>query len=378
MSYQSFIAHCSVSPIVPQALDALIAHARAQHESGFAMFRDHSYQTAFKRFKEAAALLMKVAPEDVAYVSNTAEGLNMLATAYPFQPGDEIIVYEHEYPSNYFPWFIQARRQGAELKILRDSGDPFHPDNKRPYGWSHAELVKLISTRTKIIALSHVQFTSGFTADLETLGRICKERNIDLVVDAAQSLGALPVEPLKQNLAAVVSSGWKWLMGPLGSGVLYTSKSFRNKLNPSFGGAHFGENKTYLDLSWCPHQDARVFEYSTVAISQLAALGAALETLLEGQKGLKLPDILLPLQEVFRQGLDRRHFDCVQLPEGQTSSILSVICKTKTMTDISAAAREKGLLLLGQGDYLRIAPHYHQKLPEMQAACELLNSIAAS
>src|SRR5690606_1233177 len=105
-----------------------------------------------------------------------------------------------------------------------------------PSGFSVQDLEELTNSRTRVIALSHVQFTSGFAADLEYLGACCKERSMDLVIDAAQSLGSLPIFPDEMGIAAVAASGWKWLMGPVGSGLLYTSPAFRDRIATTMAG----------------------------------------------------------------------------------------------------------------------------------------------
>ncbi len=141
-----------------------------------------------------------------------------------------------------------------------------------------AELEKKVSPKTRIIALSHVQFTSGYTADLQKLGSFCKERNIDLVIDGAQSVGCLPLYPEECNVAAVAVSSWKWLMGPFGAGLLYTSAEFRKKIEVTMvGSSSMQQGLEYLDHSWNPHVDGRKFEYSTLSWEHLAALNGLLD-----------------------------------------------------------------------------------------------------
>src|SRR5207302_768010 len=156
---------------------------------------------------------------------NTSEGMSLIAGGYPFGPGDEIISYVHEYPANHFPWKLQEKR-GARLVLLPDtaSGD-------KPVAWALRDLEQRITPRTRIVTLSHVQFASGYAADLTALAELCRAKDIDLVLDVAQSFGCMPFFPEELHVAAAVSSGWKWLMGPLGTGILYTSERFRSKLD---------------------------------------------------------------------------------------------------------------------------------------------------
>jgi selenocysteine lyase/cysteine desulfurase len=128
-----------------------------------------------------------------------------------------------------------------------------------------------------VIAVSHVQFSSGYAADLKALGEFCRERGIDLIVDCAQSLGCLPVFPEECNIAALATSGWKWLMGPWASGLLYTRADLRRKLQPVMAGPGLmRQHLDYLDHRWNPHDDGRMFEYSTLSWDHAAGLNAVL------------------------------------------------------------------------------------------------------
>ena len=182
------------------------------------------------RFHRNFGQLFKTSPENISMMTNTSESLSMIANGYPLEAGDQIISYVNEYPANHYPWVMQAKRRGVELILLSDV-DPVQ--ESRPYtspipdqfarSWSFKELESRVTDRTRIIALSHVQFTSGFAADLPRLGEFCQSKGIDLVIDAAQGLGCLPIYPEEYGISCVASAGWKWLLGPPGTGVLYLS-----------------------------------------------------------------------------------------------------------------------------------------------------------
>src|SRR5207302_970015 len=155
-------------------------------------------------------------------------------------------------------------RRGVKLVLLPDRDITGRAPAGRPVAWTMEDLQQRVTPRTKIVALSHVQFASGFAADLKALADFCRDQDIDLVLDAAQSLGCLPIYPEELGIAAVVSSGWKWLMGPIGTGLMYTSASFRQKLDLVMVGAETMRQGTdYLNHDWNPHASAKCFEYST-------------------------------------------------------------------------------------------------------------------
>src|SRR5262245_29525743 len=213
-----FLSHCGISPLYHGAM--LKEREIAEMQCRTASLVYARYDAVLDELRHAAAELMHTLPSNLAFVKNTSEGINLIANGYPFQPGDQIISYIHEYPANHYPWKLQEKR-GVELVLVRDA-----VPGERPVAWSMRDLEARVTPRTRVIAISHVQFASGYCADLKPLAELCNSRGIDLVVDAAQSLGCLPIYPEDLQIAAVVTSGWKWLLGPIGSGLLYTSPAF--------------------------------------------------------------------------------------------------------------------------------------------------------
>ena len=180
-----FLNSCSVSPLYSGALRAEYEYSKKHCELGNLLFRTEG---GIAKFHNAAGKLLKTAGENITLTKSCAEPLNLIANGYPFTPGDEVISYAHEYPSNHYPWRIQEKR-GVKLKLLSDCDPQGILPAGKARGFSIEELERLITHRTRIIALSHVQFTSGFTADLEAVSKLCRAHGIDLVIDAAQSLG---------------------------------------------------------------------------------------------------------------------------------------------------------------------------------------------
>ncbi|NIM11424.1 MAG: aminotransferase class V-fold PLP-dependent enzyme, partial [Candidatus Aminicenantes bacterium] len=213
-------------------------------------------------------------------------------------------------------------------------------------------------------------------ADLKELGDFCRTYGIDLVLDVAQSLGAFPIYPEEYNISAIVSSGWKWLMGPVGTGLLYTSAEFRKKLSDVMVGAELMIQGTdYLNHSWHPHLTAKRFEYSTSPISLAAALETCITELPLRYTPEKIHAELLRLQELIIGLLDRDRFTPLVFPEQNRSSILSVICRQDDPNIIEKELAKEGIVCSSRGGYLRFAPHFYNTDEEIKKAVSLLNSI---
>ena len=380
----NFLAYCSVSPLNKPAADrACYFHERQSQVGRGMLFEYVGDEHIANRFHNNFGKLLKTSAENITMTTNTSEAICMIANGYPFEPGDQIISYVNEYPANHYPWVIQARRRGVELILLEDS-DVVQED--RDYtssipdsfarGWSFEELESRVTDRTRIVALSHVQFTSGFAADLKRLGEFCKARQIDLVIDAAQGLGCLPIYPEEFDIACLASAGWKWLLGPVGSGVMYTSPQFRSKIEITMSGAdHMIQDTEYLDHTWNPHTSGKKFEYSTVTYSALDALSVGLEKVFLPNTLEDIRDHNFELQELALQSLDLSKYQPVIHPPKHRSGILALIPKVSSAKQISSALDLKKIIVTPRDGYLRFAPHLCTTEDEVIQAVEALNAI---
>jgi selenocysteine lyase/cysteine desulfurase len=366
-----FLAHCAISPMQQQAKEAAQGFLEAMAEGGISALPP--YFNLLPRFHQKCASLFKTEAKNISSVHNTAEGMCLIANGYPFLPGDEIISYVHEFPSNHYPWRLQEKR-GVKLILLGDH-DPLGSlaDTTSPRGWSMEELEAKVSSKTRIIALSHVQFTSGYAADVKELGAFCKERNIDLVVDGAQSVGCLPLYPEEFNVAVVAVSAWKWLMGPFGSGILYTSADFREKIEVTMAGSSsMQQGLEYLDHRWNPHVDGRKFEYSTLAWEHLAAINGLLDSVFLRYSMEDIRMEVLRLQDVFLQYLDLDLFVPLLFPDVHRSGILAILPNCNSL-ELVENARKHDLVATLCAEYIRIAPHFYLSDEDMKRAAECFN-----
>jgi len=371
-----FLSHCAISPMQRHAKEAAQGFLDVMAEGGVS--RLPPFFNLLPRFHQKFGQLLKTGATNISSVHNTAEGMCLIANGYPFQSGDEVISYIHEFPSNHYPWRLQEKR-GVKLVLLEDS-DPIgtFADIQSPRGWSVEELKRKVTAKTRIIALSHVQFTSGYAADLKQLGLFCKERNIDLVIDGAQSVGCLPFYPEEYNVSAVAVSCWKWLMGPFGAGLLYTSAKFRDKIELSMvGSSSMQQGLEYLDHTWNPHVDGRKFEYSTLPWEHLAAMGGLLDGVF---LRYSMDDIyleVLHLQDVFLKNLDPDLFRPLLFQDNHRSGILAILPKCNAGELVERLKKHKLVVTL-RSEYIRVAPHFYLTDEDMKRAAECFNMEAVT
>jgi len=365
-----YLAHSSIGPMYGPAAKAGAEFLKAHSEQG--MMLRHYYVGVLDAFRKKTAELLRTSPDNIAYVSNTAEGTNLVANGYPFEPGDQVISYVHEFPSNHYPCVLQQQR-GVELVLLSDVDPCGDLPDDGPRGWSMEELEAKTTERTRVIALSHVQFASGYAADLKRLGAFCQKRGIDLIIDAAQSLGALPLYPEEHGIAAITASTWKWLLASRGAGIFYTTPELREKLRDTMaGGAMMKHRGEYLNHAWDPFESARRFEYSTLPWEHLVTLETVLdEVFLKYQMG-PIAHEVLRLQDRLVECLDKRLYQPLRFPTEHRSGILAV----RTVEDpkrVVKALRARGMVATTQGGYLRLAPHFYQTDEDMRRVTQVLN-----
>lgn len=263
---RTYVDNAAVAPIslsVQAAVTALM-QARCQHgKQGLIASRADVLQRA----REHAAALLNARPDELALVHNTTEGINIIASGLDWTAGDNLLLPDNEFPANVYPWLaLQAR--GVELRRIPTRAGALHIEDIRDR----------IDHRTRVLALSHVGYVSGFRADLETIGALCKRRGVRFVVDAAQSMGALSIDVRAAQIDALACSGWKWLLGPTGVGLLFVSDAFLDCLQPVFIGAgsmlqgEAGVPAYPFELK----PDARRFEFSSENVDAICGLATAL------------------------------------------------------------------------------------------------------
>jgi selenocysteine lyase/cysteine desulfurase len=369
-----FLLACGASPLPAVALEQMEAAARLQSEIGGLVFR--SYDETLDRFHRTVAQLLDTGADNMSFQRNTTEAMSLIADGFPFEPGDEVISYVHEYPANHYPWRNLARRgvQLVELPNVITLGNEECGD--RPCALSLDDLERRITPRTRVVALSTVQFASGFALDVEAVANICRAHGVDLVLDAAQSLGALPLRPNQHGIAAVVASGWKWLLGPIGSGLMYTSPAFRDKLEHVVVGAETMKQGTdYLDHSWAPHETAKRFEYATASPALLAALEASISEIHLRYGVDAIRDELLRLQDLLISRLDPALFVAVRHPPVNRSGLLCVVVRRRPPDELVEDLLDRGFVTSARGDYLRIAAHFFVTDEEIGRLADAMNEL---
>lgn len=174
--------------------------------------------TDVEALRERAARLFHAPPDAVALVPATSYGLAVAARNLSLRTGERVVVLHEEYPSNYYTWQRQAARSGAEVVVVRPEAGQT---------WTDAVLA-VIDERTAIVAVPNVHWTNGALLELDRVAPFVRAAGAALVIDASQSLGAIPLDVTELRPDFVVSVGYKWLLGPFGVSYLYVAPEHRD------------------------------------------------------------------------------------------------------------------------------------------------------
>lgn len=212
---------CSTMGMPPQrTIDAGQRYLEAFTQS---LGRDESVdgRALRKRALAAAAQLIHADPADIFLTRNTTDGNNLLSQGYPFQPGDEVLVCNEDFPAVYMPWTV-LQQNGIKLTVVQGRDGIVSAD----------ELIRHFSSRTRAAAVSMAQSSSGYVTDLAKLGAACRQRGILLSVDAIQAAGRLPIDVQAMNIDVLASSSFKGLMGAMGIGFCWCRREVMDQIRP--------------------------------------------------------------------------------------------------------------------------------------------------
>ncbi|WP_233238784.1 aminotransferase class V-fold PLP-dependent enzyme [Bordetella sp. LUAb4] len=287
----------------------------------------------------------------LAFTKNTTEGINLVAQGLRWEAGDNVVVDDQEHPTNALPW-LNLRRQGVEVRVAP----------ARDHYFDVEDLWRRVDARTRLIAVSWVQYSTGLRLDIAELGRRCRERGIWLVVDGIQAAGLLRAQVDAWHVDAFAAGAHKGLLGPLGIGLLHVSPRLLQALTP----AHVGPNgvttlnKTgpQWEIAVSDVGDARRLETGNLNFPGIAGWRAAVD-LIESADPARIEPYVLDLATHLGHGLRDLGLDVVSPlagPAASTTRVLRVTDPQAALARLAAAGIvatvvEYGFLRLSVGAY---------------------------
>ncbi|MGZ3691526.1 MAG: aminotransferase class V-fold PLP-dependent enzyme [Pseudobdellovibrio sp.] len=205
---------------------------------------------------------------EVSFFQTTASALSQAAFSIPLKRGEQILTWDQEYPSNFYPWRIAAEKTGSEVVQLVSDGAATPAE----------KLIAAITPQTKVIAISWVQFTSGAVTDLEKISQAVKGQNIWLVTDAIQALGVRPFDFKKMGFDIVCCGSHKWMCSGYGASFMIVKKERLEELTPiEYGAMTYGTPDTPKSFSIGTKKSAIKFEPGSKSMIEIIAMAETLK-----------------------------------------------------------------------------------------------------
>jgi len=351
--------HAAVAPISRRVRDAMAGLLDDVQQCGAEHWQ--RWVETYGSVRRSLALLLNADSGEIAFTKNTSEGISMFASGLDWQPGDEVVSVEGEFPANFYAWKALEKR-GVVLRLV--------PSEQGRV--SQEAILSALTPRTRVVTVSFVQYLSGFRLDLEKLGQACVARGCLLFVDAIQGLGAFPIDVKRANIAGLAADGHKWMLGPEGAALLYVNSQVMEKITPPEIGwttVRHWSDFSRRDLSW--RDDARRYECGTLNTVGIYGLGAAVNLLLE----VGIPNIaarVLQLTDRLRGGLlAQGHSVFGPRAREEASGIVSFVPRQggpEHLLDLFLAHRVQ---VAARGGMVRIAPHFYNTEEEIDRVLEL-------
>lgn len=355
-----FLDHAAVSPISRAAHSALCSWADDVLFNG--EVNEPAWEKEIENVRALAAELLDTTPECIAFIKNTSEGIGFVAEGYPWKPGDNVVVPADEYPANVYPWQNLSAR-GVELRLVPSRAGRILLDDIR----------QALDSHTRLVAVSFVEFATGFRVPLAELVELCHERGIHVFVDAIQGLGAIPLSVRAIPIDFLAAGSHKWLLGPVGAGIWYLRGELLDFLRPvSVGWKSVVRHWDFTTLDFRLKPSALRWENGTLSAGVLLAFGASLRMLLR-----------LGLNHIWQRISALTDELCARLQAGgwqifssripgETSGIISVLPRRQEARTLVRQARQQGIVINHRAGRLRISPHCYNNEQEILRLVEFL------
>lgn len=352
----TYLNSAAVSPIPQTAIDAVKFQLDDVAAFGSEHFPD--WIATKGRCREMLAGMMAVRPDQVAFMRNTSDGFASVANGVRWKPGANIVTFRREFPSNFIPWRMVRDRFGVELRFAEEREGRINID----------ELIGLIDEKTQLVAISSVQYDSGFSADLARIGKAARAAGALFAADIIQGLGARGYDLPACDVDIACGASHKWLCAPEGCGFIYVSDRAREMIEPAFVGWISLETPWDFEDREQPYRNnALAWESGTGASALFYGLEQSL--LLLTQTGLDAIDRhILDLSDLLCEKLAEKNYSIVSSRvSGERSGI---VCLTHNggmaPAEIYERLREKNIIVSPRGDRLRIAVHFYNNEEDIE------------
>lgn len=359
-----YLNHAGVAPWPARTARAVREFAQENATHGASRYRDWVAREQQLR-EQLRAFINAPAAADIALLKNTSEALSVVASGLDWRWGDNVVGSAEEFPSNRIPWQAQRKWGVAWRGVGLGGADP------------EADLMSACDDRTRVLAVSSVQYGSGFRLDLPRLGEFCRRRGILFCVDVIQSLGARCFDVQATQADFAMADAHKWLLGPEGIALFYCRADLRPQLELRQFGWHMVHDAGDFDArDWRPAADATRFEPGSPNMTGIHALSASLELL----TSIGMPvveELLLKTTTYLVARLEEMKGITLLTPRdpARRAGIVTFKAAGVDSVRVHAELQSRGIVCAARGGGVRLSPHFYTGTQRLDRALSTLHSI---
>ncbi len=347
-----FLNHSAYSPLPQPTADVM----REYNED---LCRYEIDESKYGLGQEFFSKLIGAERNEIALVPNTSTGLNIVVNMIDCPSGYNYVTTDLEYPSVVYP-LLKKKKGGVDVRYVKNVNGTILVE----------DVEKAVDDKTVAIVISHVEYANGFKNDLKALAEIAHEHGAYLVVDAIQSLGAMPVDVKRNDVDFMTASCYKWLLGPAGAGYLYVSGEHLREFEPTFIGwasvkPEVFETVDFWDI-WQLRLSDTASRFEVGSPSFISYVGASVSIQLLLNIGIKdISERILALTELLMNSVKALGFRLTTPYDGSCRSGIvhffvdnaQRVAERLSKENIVVSARSRGL---------RVAPHFYNTEEEIE------------
>ena len=357
-----YLNSAAIGPLPEATIAAVSSQLRDVGSNGSANLTN--WLATKERVRALVATMLGARACDIAFTRNTTDGLCAVAGGLAWKPGDNIVTFANEFPANYYPWRSVRDKFGVELRQCRDASGRIDID----------ELCSMIDSRTRLVALSAIQYCSGFRVDLERVGRIARAHDALFAVDIIQAFGARSLDLPAQYVDIAVGASYKWLCSPEGCGIFYIGERARERIKPiSHGWTSVERPWDFADRDQPARSDAKVWETGMGGTALLCGLEASLRLLKEcdlDSISAYLDDLTDFLCEIVPA--DRYEIASSRAPSERSQIVCLRPLNGHSADESAELLRQERIVISSRAGSLRISPHIFNTYDDIERLVEAL------
>jgi selenocysteine lyase/cysteine desulfurase len=295
---------------------------------------------------------------------NTSDGFSGAAAGMKWRKGDNIVTFSREFPANFYPWRMLRDKFGVEIRSCAEKNGRIDLD----------EFLGLIDENTRLATISAVQYSSGFRADLERVGKVARKADALFAVDIIQAFGVLPFDLPSQFVDIAAGASYKWLCSPEGCGIFYLSERAFERVKPNCAGWQSVEKPwDFDDLEQNFKPNSLAWETGMCGSALFYGLEQSLKLLHEtGVR--KIASYLEDLTDFLCEIMPTERYEIVSSrAENEKSQIVSIKSRNGLSScQVAEHLRRENIIVSSRGNRIRIAPHFFNNWEDIERLVENL------